>query len=745
MLPGKYEPGPVIEVTLRIYVNGIERPHLSASWEGNTNGALPTTLITTGDDIYSRTGSITWAPGTAVTTHPLAPIGENRWMPQHGDSLYIEAEVAGARFPRFTGYLGASTYSLTSDEVTTKITDGLGDALQVVLSVEPQIGYAYHYLRSSWVAMRALEQVGLGVLPPVTSDTVLQNSGQAGAVPAVGKFVNAGIERGTVLGQSTWDGIATEAVMAPRAGRDIMIYTRSAGTTEAATTIAVTFRDPQAVMTLTYNMVSKELLLHSTLHGGRVANWVLEPDEPMPPMAFKVNAVGTRVWLGRNRSVLLTGVSLPAEATVVSATGHRSPGIKVDYLTDWEDGDRRVRAMHRRPAKLLRSALEQERIPATRGFENVTAESIISTWCKATLATVWVDETGQTIAAARDRLITGRPAITDRVEEKVFAGAWVSARDGVRSKVIVKGQEVNRAASPTAKHVVYQPENVIELTPGQVHEIFYTYPDEIDVIGLDANFRPVVKAKAGIYDWEAFNSGTGSWWAISFENKAEPEGYRWTGALAGHEDISGTLEKLGQRTLKLTFVVHPNQARWIDKYYLITPSLATGLRFGNRAVPMPVVRATNINTWTDFRLDVTPPGPPVAAPPFVLESDWWLTRADAARVADSLAQGISSQNITFDSLAMLWDPRKQIGDSHILQASDENGPRWEAEYLLTGYRESWEGNVPSCSYDAQAKRVTDVRAGKTYADMAAAYATYAVIPSARTYGEIFAALPERSQ
>lgn len=81
MLKGKYEPGPVIDATLRIFVDGVERPHLSASWEGNTSGGLPSSLVAAGDNVYSRTGSIVWAPETAVVEHPLAPVGESRWVP----------------------------------------------------------------------------------------------------------------------------------------------------------------------------------------------------------------------------------------------------------------------------------------------------------------------------------------------------------------------------------------------------------------------------------------------------------------------------------------------------------------------------------------------------------------------------------------------------------------------------------------------------------------------------------------
>lgn len=736
MLKGKYEPGPVIEATLRIYVNGIERPHISASWEGNTTGGLPESLVAAGDDIYSRTGTITWAPETAVTLHPLAPVGETRWTPQHGDKVYIEAEVAGVKFPRFTGYLGASTYDLTTDRVTTDITDGLGAALQTIMSVPPGMG---RYLRSSWVAYRAIEQAGLGILPPVTADTVLQDAYQGGIRPVVGETIITGIEYGESTGVISWTGVRTRASGAPRNGRDIMAYSR-AGNTHDIAELRLILSDGTAAF-LRYTPTSRELAL-SFPRRGVIWRQALPVSSTPRILAFKMNTAGTRIWLSRTESVLIPEGSLPADVTVVEATGTRIAGVKVDYLTDWEDGARRVASMPEKPPILKLSALETQRLRAVRGFENVTAEKIISEWCAATLSTIWVDEEGRLNLAARDRLATGKPSITDTLGEKVFAGAWTTARDGVRGGVLVKSQEPSLQGHETLTHgVVYQPENAIELIPNETKEIFYTLPDEVDVVGLDTNFRAVVNSKAGIYNWAAFNKPTGSWWAISFENKGEPEGYRWTGSDPVHQNLSASLEPLGQRAIKMTFRVDSGEVE-IEKYYLLTPTLAVGdLRFGNRGVPMPIIRANWVITWVD-RVIRASSGEPGAD--FELEAAWWLQPEDATRVAQALAAEVGQERVTFDSLAMLWDPRKQIGDSHTLKAKDEGGDRWEVDYILTGYKEAWEGSVPTCSYDMDAKRVTDLRAGKTYADLGKAYGTYGDIPAA-SYGQVYAALPERSQ
>ena len=52
MLPGVYNPGAVIDARLRIFVDGVEREHISAEWEGHTSGGLPESLIAAGDGVW---------------------------------------------------------------------------------------------------------------------------------------------------------------------------------------------------------------------------------------------------------------------------------------------------------------------------------------------------------------------------------------------------------------------------------------------------------------------------------------------------------------------------------------------------------------------------------------------------------------------------------------------------------------------------------------------------------------------
>ena len=737
MLKGKYEPGPVIDATLRIFVDGVERPHLSASWEGNTSGGLPSSLVAAGDNVYSRTGSVVWAPETAVVEHPLAPVGESRWVPAQGAHVRIVAVVDGVEFPRFWGYLGASTYSLTSDTVTTQISDNLQAGLQEIVSIPP-MAERQSYGRTAWVAYRAVEQAGYGVLPPVTEETVLQNSHQYGAAAAVGKMVSPGATFGSPDGLEARKGQVTEADnSSSRGSRDVMIYARVYNRLVDAS-LEVAFADG-ARLIVSYTAKTGKFGGWSSITGA-LPDWDAVGEKPV--LGVKLNPRGLRRWLSTGESELLENVRFTSQANVKSATVNMFFGVKIDYLRDWQDGARRVALMARPLPRLQPSALEQMRVLATRGFENVTCESVVSAWCQATLSTVWVDEEGRLNMAARDRLAAGTVTVTDQVSERVFGGSWKTARDGVRSSVTLKGKNPTvQGNGVDAVMTAWEPDNLTEIPANKDLEIFAQWPDDVDVIGLDTNFRPVVKSKQNIFDYKDFNAGRGSWWAISFENQEDPPGYRWTGNAANHEDISGRLEKLGQRTAKLTLRVQKKSSGGPEKYYLCTPSLgADELRYGNRARPVPILRCHTRVTWTDYTLKRLIRKAPAGAPPFTLEVGWWLHNEDARRVVGALVEELGVERITLDGLDMLWDPRKQIGDTVALEAG-----RWGVEALITGYRESWAGKVPTYSVELQVKTVTSGVAGKTYGDMAKAYATNRDINHGKTYRQVYAALPGKVQ
>lgn len=710
MLPGTYAPGAVIDARLRIFVEGVEREHISAEWEGHTSGGLPESLIAAGDGLFSRTGRIKWAAGTATTAAPFAPAGETRWVPRHGASVKIVAEVNGVTFPRFTGFLGTSTYSLVSDEVETAISDGLSAALQTPVTIEPAVLHKAQ-TTGGWTAYQALEQAGYGLLPPPHETTLIYAPGAFGLGAGVGEFVSAGSVSESAPGFLT----STNTIYRPikgfdRHAEDVLAVSRAVPDRDAV--ISLKLRG-EAEVRLVWSRGASLLTLSQ---GGQVIGEVKVPSpQKCQLLAVAIAWDSITVWTDTaNSQKFNRRLSNDAELETASCTN--TLGLHVSQhepITGDYSRNHVAKMVRETPPKILASKIATEPLSATRGFENVAAAEVVTAWCNATLSTVWVDEEGTLVMAARDRLASAASVVTDVVSERVFAGSWQTARDGVRSLVRVNslqptaddgawkagrgGKSFNGAAA-----VAHDSSSSTPLTQNSDNIQFINWEDNVDVIRLDTNYRPIVNAKKKIFDWDEFNKLTGSWWAISFENNEQPPGWRWTGGEPQHETLTGKLEKLGQRGVKLTHRVDTVKGGNGKTYSLVAPSLGVGT-LGQWAWgrPMPLLRADWVVTWE--KKHFTAYSRKSGAGAFVLDVGWYVTEKDARKVAEALAQEIGTERITFDAISMLWDPRKQVGDTITLSAG-----RWTAECIITGSRESWDGYVPTVSYDLEAKSVAAV-------------------------------------
>lgn len=715
MLPGTYNPGAVIDARLRIFVDGVERAHVSAEWEGHTSGGLPESLIAAGDGVFSRTGRIKWASGTATTVAPFAPAGENRWVPRHGASVKIVAEVNGVSFPRFVGILGASTYSLVSDEVETAISDGLSIALQTPVTIEPAV-LSKAQTTGGWPAYMALEQAGYGVLPPPHETTLIHAPGAFGLGAGVGEFKSAGRVSQPVPGFFTSIDNVTYAPAKgfDRHNEDILAVSRAVPNRDAA--ISLKLRGEAEVL-LVWSRISSILTLSQ---GGQLIGEVKVPSpQKHQLLAVAIAWDSITVWTDTSESQKFTH-RLRGDAELETASCTNTLGLHVSQhepVIGDHSRNHVANMVRETPPKILASAIATEPLSATRGFENVAAAEVVTAWCNATLSTVWVDEEGTLVMAARDRLASSSSVVTDVVSERVFAGSWQTARDGVRSLVRVNhlvpsaddgawaagrgGKSFTGAAA-----VAYDASSSTPLTQNSDNVQFINWEDNVDVIGLDTNYRPIVNAKKQVFDWDAFNHLVGSWWAISFENNEQPPGWRWTGGEPQHETLTGKLEKLGQRGVKLTHRVDTVKGGNGKTYSLVAPSLGVGtLSQWAWGRPMPMLRADWVVTWEKKHL--TAYSRKGGAGVFTLDAGWYVTEKDARKVAEALAQEIGTERITFDAISMLWDPRKQVGDTITLNAG-----RWVAECIITGSRESWDGRVPTAAYDLEAKKVMALSRGE---------------------------------
>lgn len=707
-----YAGKPVLAADLEVYVNGVLREVTRASWGVDTSGGLPDGLVSAGSGIISRTGSLTFAPSEKVAStaaHPLRQ-GASRFPPREGDSVVINAVVDGVRYRRFTGRLGAvSSPFFYSGEVTAEITDSLGDHLQQVVSIEPQLGLGGNYLRSSWVPYTALEYVGLGALPPATGGRVVLHSHfQNGQLPLVGRQTASGTASGDSYGlMAVSNNVFSVDSTVQRNGGYVCVFGRASSDWDSD--VSVRFSNGHSVK-LKHFKGSHKLEL-STSAGGTLWTGHWKGTPTLPYLAMLIADRDVRVWVSETSksSVLVPVTSFPTHVRPVSATGTFLIGVDVRFCRSVPEFQAAIDQVPELPVSWASSSLEQDRIKATRGYENTPARQVVQEWADATLGVLYMDEWGKPIATARDRLIAGGSQQTVTVGERVFDGHWEIGRDGKRRGVTVKGLQVNVRGGryDAASTVVYQPANKQELEFGEEDVQFIPVPDDEDWHAVDVDWKPVMDRQRNIDNTGAFNnSRVGSYWGIASQYDTVPDDMVWTSS----ETIEATLEKLGQRTYKATHLVSGTRSQFANpKFYQATATRNDSkLYSAKRGIPMPIIRARALAQWVGYGVRGAHSANDMSLKEFILEAGWWLSPGDAQRYADALSRELLTDRYTFDGVEVLFDPRRQVGDTETWECRDADGNvLWVASVLVTGYSENWDGGVPTQRVDVQVKSLTE--------------------------------------
>ncbi|WHS51383.1 hypothetical protein QM007_05335 [Rothia sp. SD9660Na] len=735
MLPGNYNPGPAIEAKLRIYVNGTERPHLSATYGIDSTAGLPDAFIQGGTGITSRTGTVTWAPDSVIEANPFQPIGETRWTPHRGDTIIIESTVEGATYREFTGYIGETTYNLTRNTATSKITDGLGDFLAQKVTINHQGNIQGIF--PAWQAYRALTAAGLGVLPPVSASTVLHANHQVYTSIAEVGSTTGRFMQGDSYGLHTMN--LTHSPSTSTITGDVFAITRCAKAFDTTFRLKI----DGTWYHLTFSRAANEYRLSKG--GTRILTAPRDPadTDPLPIMALTIGTGHIRLWTSRKTSVK-TEIQNSRTAFTRCETVN-TPGISVRYLSDLAMQQQTIERLHHSPAAhhLIVSREEQQKQKGVRGFEAVEAKTVLQSFCEATMSALAMDEYGVPRLWAREVFLANPTTQNIKVSERVFAGSFTTGRDKTYGRVEVSYQDsyiTSQGYANTQGTLAYQPDNRLEITLGEELQSIITVPAEQDWHGVDLNMRPVIDASDGEDNRAAFNRPVGSWWGICFEDPQYDGEMRWTGA--GFEDISGKIEQIGQRAYKLTHLVTGGQPHW--KYYLTSPTLGVDvIRAGNRGVPLPMIRCDFITTWVDSLVQSVGYGG--SALTFSHDASWWLTKAEAQLLARTLAEEMRTERVTFDMLPILWDPRIQLFDKLTITGQDHDGnDTWEVEALVTGKDIEWDGGVPSMKINVAALELTDLRSGKSYRTLGSVYSAYRDVPSTKTYGQVYDALPGKA-
>lgn len=741
MLPGTYKPENPLEFSFTVTVNGVVRPHQSFKWAGETRAGLPDSMVAVGSGITTCSGSVIWAPETVVQESPFRPVGESRWAPAYGDTVTIDATYKGVTWRVFTGKITETRFS--GNTAVSDFRDRIKDYLDRKISINAHGSHGN--IAPDSQALRAIEHCGLGALPSpqlareIPGLTLVAHV--AGTdIAEVGEQWNSGYRENSSYGVEGVDVRVTPAAGGPT-GPGVLAVSRSV-MNHTDSSIAITVAG--ASFSLTFEKTSGEYVLRKNNSVIHRAVRPAEDTDPLPVLAFAVSVGGIRLWLSRTQSIWVPGSH--TLGALGQATSRIAPGISVWVAENREVEEAVVASLYPRP---LVARLRPRRVGmyqrGVRGFENTSGWDIITSYCEATLSTIYMDEAGTPILTARERVITAKPATDIKLVERAFADGFTTGANGLYGAVTVHHQDGYVTSQGRGNGTLfYQPENIQEITVGDELQQIITIPDEMDWIGPDLSWEAIIDASDGVDNRAAFNTPVGSYWQICFEDPDRDGEMRWTGA--GFEDISATLEQIGQRAFKMVHRVTGGKSEW--KYYLASPSLGVDmLRAGNRGIPMPVIRGDLMVTWVDAQATVQVPG---SSSPERFEHDgsWWLTASEAKIIASQLAAEAGTPTVVFDKLPLLFDPRLQLLDVVTLTGWASDGETvfdaWEAECVVTGKACQVEGKVPSMELTVTARSLRDVRAGKTYADLADAYQRYADIPSSSTYGGVYEALPGKA-
>lgn len=734
---GVYAPGSVIDADVVVRVNGVVREHVSMDWAGDTTGGLPEQVVSAGTGMRSRTGSIQWAQQDPVESEPPHPLRQvSAWPPREGDEVVIDAAVDTGQGPyqfrRFTGRLGRTTGSLTDGTLTSEITDTLGDHLQEVVSIPPH--RSAESRRSFAVPYAAAEYAGLGVLPPPDKSTVGHLAGQGTIEPAVG--VNGRASNFTIntdpYGLFVHTGLRLYPV-ASTSTADTLVMARAM--TNLDSSVTAVLASGQRV-TLTHYVATRTLALVA----GAETVWTgpSTDDSPLPVLAFRIRRGGGAVvvYPGPGRSAV-ADASLTAGDGVSRTEGKYLIGQTIRMLTA-EQAPAVVAARPRLPMAWGWSSIELDTMRVSRGFENVPARDVLDSWSEATLASYWMDEFGKPSAVARDVLSARSPVRTVAVAERLFSGSWSIGDDQVRSRVDVKGLrgalEAYSSTTRPYRAEIFQEQSARAFESEMTVERFIEAPTDTDWGPVD-----LYPSRYGTDPHSGNAPGAGTWvGAVSTVTGDNDSPELW--AQGEGVNYAVQIERLGHRALKVTESIANVPAG--KTVYLKSASERTFVAPAYRDKPSPTIRGEWKSTWADFTVTSAQRGPSWA-PPLEHDSSWWLTPADAKRLADTLAAEVTTPMPTLSGVSLLWDPRRQIGDVEEWIATDSKGSEsWRAVVLVTGYSETWDGNVPTQSVDVRAISITDPLDGKTYADLANAYPTYGDM--AGTYQQVHDALPDRN-
>lgn len=738
----------VPEWRYRVEVAGISRQVESMNWDAELTSALPDSIGGVAG-VAPRTGTIVWAPQPPVAGRPRTPwTRAGQWPPAAGDPVHIWVGDSATSWRVFTGRIDRTRGETAS--LTSTIVDDF-DQLDRAVTF-PTIAYKMPgpYVEGSperseyvdtmsqpWhMAYRCLAACGWGLGSPTVQGREIIAADLQGGVSAMQGTLTANDDAHLVWGDGYTHLDAGALAYAPNDGtlgdpdlgvRVWMRWNGTTGTTDVAfsdnRTIRVTVnRAASGASTLTVRLYtgipgSGGTLLSTataspTVSAEQSTSWVevyFRTDTSTVRYTHTSSSIPDGTTNGAaSAAMTLDRVPFQASSSLVSArVSGRVAAVRVGVArqAQW---DRIVPFGRGITVNGWGTALSRG-VYALRGVENVPARDVLEEIARATLTAFWIDETGTAQWAPSNQLVANPVSRTVTTAQDVFELGWEESIQATRHAVHVNYQEATYEASRAHRVMLFHPRDGGEVTADEPYEVFIKPEPNEEWINVDTTMARAQDEK------EAFNRGEGSFFDAVYQLASDE--YEWSGA------TTRLLEKLGQRTLKLTLATTGT-----PKELIVNPDDPEIIRRW-RGTALPILRGMAKMTFEDAQKTAAEVGP-TWAPDLQHELGAWGKTEDAERIADWIARWLTASVVTLTDLQIAYDPRIQLGD--VLTVASQQYLGFTLDVLVIGKRES------HATGDAQMSltvRVLRVRA-KTieYAELEAKYGgqTYTDLESAWT-------------
>lgn len=743
MLPGGFVGGDVRELTTYALVNGVRREVESFTSDRDLAGDLPE-QVAAGGGVSGGSGTIVWAQLEDVQSREVSPWHKPAgWPPSSGDRVVVYVTDGVTDFPRFTGAIDKTSGTVGGGIQSTVIDDR--DRLNAQFSHPALLrhhtpygeGNAYRSIGlSHWfILTAALRAAGIRNTPPPVADVAVSVPLQGSVWPEAGTVTSAGGLGGTIHASfysAPW-GYAADSFIAayqPRtsypASEPLQVTMMVAEDNSGSYWTDVQFDTGQVAR---FRVNSDRTLIAYWNDGSGFVTVRNTGTSFMAGATMATLLIKDGVWtiradngneLSSSRSVSggpMLLVRLTAEA------GSRIAGVQVSRpnTTGHEFSSLSFTPGMRFVAGGLGSSMDM-----SPRIENRNVADLVDEICKSSLIAAWFDESGVFQLVASDQLRGATPVQTLTTLDDITELGWEDSLLSVRSKVEVTWKDPSISKGRSQRKELFRGSGD-SLESADNVEVWATPDDGTEWFGVDRDLTILTDA-----NWGTYNSKRGSFAGAFFSNSAGDE-VPTTG-----NPLVITSENVGSIAVKINHVAGA-LGSGIEANLKTSPS-AQAMWAYLRDQNLPVIRGYGEGKWVDAVTASATLGP-AYAPALTHELGYWGQEffeggSVAQRIADFIANMVTTPTPTLSDVGVLYDPRRQLGDvitinSGILDIT--------IRALIVGISESHAPGDHSQNITVRIISVTSTRK-ITYAEFEAAWAgsNYAAFEAAwagLTYAE----------